>query len=76
MTDSNTKPTPNKPDQGKEPKLLLQKDIRTKWDKFSEIDVGALKSEDDLVLQIVAKYGVDQTKAEADATALLNGRTF
>ncbi len=76
MTDSNTKPTSAMSDQGKDAKLTLQKDIRTKWDKFSEIDVGALKSEDDLVSQIVAKYGIDQIKAKADATALLNGRKF
>jgi hypothetical protein len=63
-------------DHCKDAKLLLQKDIRTKWNKFSEIDVGALQSEGDLVSQIVAKYGVDQAKAKAEATALLNGRRF
>lgn len=76
MTDSTPKPASDMSDQGKDSRLALQKDIRAKWDKFSEIDVGALKSEDDLVSQIVAKYGTDKAKAKADATALLNGRKF
>jgi hypothetical protein len=36
-------------------KAALGKDIRAKWDKFSEIEVGALKSECDLVTQLYAK---------------------
>lgn len=57
-------------------KAALGKDIRAKWDKFSEIDVGALKSEGDLATQLVAKYSFDQTKAESEAKALVNGRAF
>jgi len=52
--------------------LALHKDIRAKWDKFSEIDVGALKSENDLVTQVVAKYSLDKTKALADVKSLVN----
>lgn len=54
----------------------LGKDIRAKWDKFSEIEVGALKSEADLATQLVAKYSFDQPKAETEAKALVNGRAF
>ena len=57
-------------------KAALGKDIRAKWDKFSEIEVGALKSEDDLVTQLVAKYDFDKPKAESEAKALVNGRPF
>jgi hypothetical protein len=57
-------------------KAALSKDIRAKWDKFSEIEVGALKSEDDLVTQLVSKYSLDKTQAQTDAKALVNGRTF
>ena len=57
-------------------KATLGKDIRAKWDKFSEIEVGALKSECDLVTQLVAKYEFDKPKAESEAKALVNGRPF
>ena len=57
-------------------KATLGKDIRAKWDKFSEIEVGALKSEGDLVTQLVAKYEFDKPKAESEAKALVNGRSF
>ena len=70
-------------------KATLGKDIRAKWDKFSEIEVGALKSEGDLatqragtppkdhlVTQLVAKYEFDKPKAESEAKALVNGRPF
>ena len=55
-------------------KTTLAQDIRGKWDKFSEIEVGALKSDDDLVDQVVAKYSLDKTQAKTDVTALLAGR--
>lgn len=57
-------------------KATLGKDIRAKWDKFSEIDVGAMKSEADLATQLVAKYSLDKTLAETQAKALVNGRAF
>jgi hypothetical protein len=57
-------------------KAALGKDIRAKWDKFSEIEVGALKSEGDLVTQLVAKYEFDKPKAESEAKALVKGRSF
>ncbi len=55
-------------------KLALGKEIRAKWDKFSEIEVGALKGEGDLVGQLVAKYGLEKAQAQSDVTAFLNGR--
>jgi hypothetical protein len=57
-------------------RAALGKDIRAKWDKFSEIEVGALKSEGDLASQLVAKYAFDKPKAESEAKALVSGRQF
>ena len=57
-------------------RAALGKDIRAKWDKFSEIEVGALKSEDDLVTQLVSKYSLDKAQAQTEAKALVNGRSF
>jgi len=57
-------------------KTALNKDIMAKWDKFSEIEIGALKSEDDLVSQLVTKYSLDKAKAQTEAKAVVNGRAF
>ena len=34
--------------------------IHAKWSKFSEHDMTALKNKDDLVAQVVSKYGIDK----------------
>ena len=57
-------------------KATLGKDIMAKWDKFSEIEIGALKSEDDLVSQLVTKYSLDKAQAQTEAKSLVNGRPF
>jgi hypothetical protein len=57
-------------------KTALGKDIMAKWDKFSEIEVGAIKNESDLASQLVAKYSFDKPKADTEAKALVNGRQF
>ncbi|MEO7224294.1 MAG: hypothetical protein ABIY37_17635 [Devosia sp.] len=57
-------------------RATLGKDIRAKWDKFSEIEAGALKREGDLVAQLVAKYKLDKPTAESDAKAVVKGRQF
>ena len=55
-------------------KQILLKEIGAKWSKFSQQDLSALKSTDDLVTQLVAKYGLDKTRAQSDADLLLKGR--
>jgi len=42
--------------------------------KFSEQDFSALKGNDDLVNQVVAKYGLEEAQAQRDVDALLKGR--
>ena len=63
-----------KPETAIENKKAILKEIRAKWDKFSEQDVSALKGKDDLVTQIVAKYSIDKAHAQRDVDALLKGR--
>ena len=53
---------------------IILKEIGAKWNKFSEQDLSALKSKDDLVTKLVAKYGLDKTQAQRDVDALLKGR--
>jgi hypothetical protein len=55
-------------------KQVLLKDIGTKWNKFSDQELGALKSKDDLVSQVVAKYSIDKVQAQRDVDAVMKGR--
>ena len=57
-----------------EAKQILLKDIGAKWGKFSEQELGALKNNDDLVTQVVAKYSIDKAQAQRDVDAVMNGR--
>ena len=49
-------------------------EIGAKWNKFSKYELSALKTNDELVGQIVAKYGVEKIAAQRDVDALMNGR--
>jgi len=51
-------------------------EIEGTWGKFSEQDLSALKNKDDLVTQLVAKYGREKSQAQRDVDALLKGRQF
>jgi hypothetical protein len=57
-----------------ETKQIVLKEIGTKWNKFSEQDLSALKGRDDLITQVVAKYGIEKVQAQRDVDALLKGR--
>lgn len=57
-----------------ETKQILLKEIRAKWTKFSEQELGALKSKDELVTQVVAKYSIDKVQAQRDVDAVMKGR--
>jgi hypothetical protein len=53
---------------------LVLNQIRSKWGKFSEQDLSALKSKDDVVSQLVAMYGLEQAQAQRDVDALMKDR--
>ncbi|HZP75149.1 MAG TPA: hypothetical protein VFB45_03300 [Pseudolabrys sp.] len=55
-------------------KQILLKDIGAKWGKFSEQELGALKNNDDLVTQVVAKYSIEKAQAQRDVDSVMNGR--
>jgi division protein CdvB (Snf7/Vps24/ESCRT-III family) len=74
MTNTTSNTTSAKPEVTAETRQIVLKDIRAKWDKFSEHDLSALKGNDDLVNQVVAKYGLEKTQAQRDVDALLKGR--
>jgi hypothetical protein len=72
------RPTPDvaaaKPEVTAESKQIVLKEIGAKWGKFSEHDLSVLKGNDDLVNQVVAKYGLEKAQAQRDVDALLKGR--
>jgi division protein CdvB (Snf7/Vps24/ESCRT-III family) len=57
-----------------EAKQIILKEIGTKWSKFSEQELSALKDRDDLVTQVVAKYGLEKSQAQRDVDSLMKGR--
>jgi hypothetical protein len=63
-----------KPEMAAEARQIVLKEIGAKWGKFSEHDLSALKGNDDLVDQVVAKYGLEKVQAQRDVDALLKGR--
>lgn len=51
-------------------------EIGTKWEKFSKQELSALKTNDELVTQVIAKYGVDKIAAQRDVDTLMAGRNL
>jgi hypothetical protein len=49
-------------------------EIGKKWEKFSKEDLATLKTNDELVSQVVAKYGIEKIAAQRDVDALMAGR--
>jgi hypothetical protein len=62
--------------QSPEAAKMIRTDIKAKWNKFSDQDLGSLKNRDELVTSLVAKYGLEKVQAEKEIDALLKGREF
>jgi len=74
MTHAASNTSTAKPETAAQAKQMILKDVGAKWGKFSEQDLSALKGKDDLVNQVVAKYGLEKGQAQRDVDALLKGR--
>jgi hypothetical protein len=72
----NSNPIAAKTETAAETGQTVRKEIGVKWNKFSEQDLTALKDKDDLVTQVVAKYGLEKAQAQRDVDGLLKGRQF
>jgi hypothetical protein len=70
---SSTAPTPM---QARAEAKMLRAEIGSRWDKFTQPELDALRDNDDLVVQLVAKYGLGKDAATRDAAALVRGRAF
>jgi hypothetical protein len=80
-TDSSNASTSNPnmsatPATAAETRQIVLKEIGSKWNKFSEQDLSALKNRDDVISGVAAKYGLEKAQAQAqrDVDALLKGR--
>jgi hypothetical protein len=50
--------------------------IGSKWSKFSKQELSVLKTKDELVGQVVRKYGVEKATAQSDVDTLMAGRNL
>jgi hypothetical protein len=74
MTTVASNPIAAKPGTAAATRQMVLTEIRAKWGKFSERDLSALKGNDDLVMQLAAKYGLEKNQAQRDVDALMKGR--
>jgi hypothetical protein len=74
MTNAAPSPPAAKPENAAETRKIVLKEIGAKWGKFSEQDLSALKNKDDVVTQIVAKYGLEKQQVQSDVDSLMKGR--
>lgn len=74
MTNAASNVTAGKQGTPEENRQIVLKEVGAKWGKFSEQDLAALKSKDDLVSQVVAKYSIDKAQAQREVDALFKGR--
>ncbi len=75
-TGGSTNTSMQQQDQGANAKQTLLKDIRTKWGKFTDQELKDLKSNDDLVNHVVAKYSLDKAEAQRNVDELRAGRNI
>jgi hypothetical protein len=59
-----------------EGKQLLMKDIASKWSKFSETEIAAFKTRDELVTGVQSKYSLEAGQAGREVDSVLKGRAF
>lgn len=74
MATANHQPLPNLSQKSAEAAQALHDDIRTRWSKFSDFEIGALKDNNDLITQVASRYTLDREQAQGDVAALLKGR--
>jgi hypothetical protein len=52
----------------------VRREVRARWDRFSEQELSALESRDDLVREVVSRYGIADSEAQRDVDSVLKGR--
>jgi hypothetical protein len=52
----------------------VRREVGARWDRFSQQELSALANRDDLVREVVSRYGVEQSEAQRDVDSVLKGR--
>jgi hypothetical protein len=55
------------------PQTVLR-EVGARWDRFSEQELSALANRDDLVREVVSRYGIEKSEAQRDFDSVLKGR--
>jgi hypothetical protein len=62
------------PDMSAETQQIVRQEVGARWSKLSQQALSALKDRDDLVREVVSRYGIEKSEAQRDVDSLLNGR--
>jgi hypothetical protein len=57
-----------------ETRLIVRREVGARWSKLSEQELSALTDRDDLVREVVSKYGIEMSEAQRDVDLVLKGR--
>jgi hypothetical protein len=57
-----------------ETRQVVRREVGAKWAKFSEQELAGLNSRDDLVREVVVRYGIEKSEAQRDVDLVLKGR--
>jgi hypothetical protein len=57
-----------------ETRQIVRREIGARWAKFSEQELAALNDRDDLVREVVVRYGIEKGVAQRDVDLVLKGR--
>jgi hypothetical protein len=57
-----------------ETRQSVRREVGARWDRFSEQELSALANADDLVREVVSRYGIEKSEAQRDVDSVLKGR--
>jgi hypothetical protein len=63
--------TPDHVDRRVEARRALHAEIKSRWNKFTDFELGALADNGDLINQVAIKYGLELSRARTAVTDLL-----
>jgi hypothetical protein len=71
---SGTNPLTAEPAVAGDTRQMMLEEIGAKWGKLSVQDLSTLKTKDDLVDQVAAKYSIERVHAQREVDALMKDR--
>jgi len=67
-------PLPHTAQQSAEAAQALHDDIRTRWSRLTDREIGHLSSTDELITKVAGLYGLSPDTAKSDVAGVLKGR--